>query len=355
MKFIKIFFFVFIISILYSQTYLEKKEFENLVSIYKKGEYKKALNEFKNFLKKYPGTYYLPDVYYYIAILEEDYYSAVIYFKELTLKFPEYEKSDEALYRLGKLYFLHNNYTEAINTFENLQNRYPKSYFIYGSNYWLGIVHLLKNDYEVSIKYFDKVLNEKKKDKFYFLSFLNKGNALYEMGNYKDAIDIFNSALKESEKNYIPSIYLGLANCYMKLKDYENAYNFYKNILKEYPGSPEYEIAYKQIKFIEDNKTIFDKLNVKKIFETPQKKVSKEVFYSVRVSSVKEKRFANDFRIRLKIQGYDAFMKSAIVGNERFYRTYIGKFKTKEEAEKLKEEVKIKLKLQDIFVEKIEE
>lgn len=333
-----------------AQTYLETKEFNRIVELYQKKNYKEALKGFKIYLEKYPSSYYLPDVYYYIGILEEDYYSSILAFRNLLVKFPEYKKTDEVLYRLGKLYFLHNNYTEAIRVFELLHKDYPKSDFIYGSNYWLGITHLIKGNTEIAIKYFDKVIKYDKKDKFYIMAMLGKGNAYYERQEYNKAIDIYKEALELDEKNYFPNIYLGLANSYMKEKDYDKAYYYYKKILKEFAGSPEYELALEKIEYIENNRTIFDNIKIDKLFPDKKREADKEKYWSVQLASVKNKRYANNLRIKLKVQGYDSFMKSIETDKGKFYRTLVGKFKNKPDAEKLQKELNHKFKLKGIVV-----
>ncbi len=341
---------LFLLADLYSQTYLEKKEFNKIIKLYRQKKYKDALRGFKIFKEKYPSSYYLPDIYYYIAILEEDYYSSILAFKELLVKFPEYKKADEALYKLGKLYFLHNNYTEAIRIFEHLQDNYPKSDFIYGSNYWLGITHLIKRNYSTAIEYFNRVLNYNKKDRFYILALIGKANTYFEKRNYKKSIKFYKTALKLKNKNYFPQIYVGIGNSYIKMKNYRKAYYYYKKILKEFKGTPEYEIALRKIKFMESNRTIFDKLNVKRIFpQKGEKKKKRRKYYTVQLSSVKNKRYANNLRIKLKVHGYNAFMRTVNTDKGKFYRTMVGKFKNKKEAINLRNEIKHKFKINGII------
>ena len=94
--------------------------------------------------------------------------------------------------------------------------------------------------------------------------------------------------------------------------------------------------------------------NIKKIparykrISISQKKNSK--FYSVQVASVKNKRFANDWRIKFRTQGYETFMKTIKTSSGKFYRTYVGRFKSREEALKVRNELKQKFKIKGIVV-----
>lgn len=339
--------------VLWSQTYLEKKEYKQLMKLYNQKDYKHAYLRFKGFLEKYPSSYYLPDVLFYLAILEKNYYSTIIIYKELINKFPEYKKTDEALYRLAKLYLLHNNYTEGIRTFEKLMKGYKKSNYLYGSHYYLGLTYLIKNNYTDSLKYFNFIIKKNKKEKFFILSLIGKANVFFEKKKYKQSISTFKEALKIKKKNYYPSIFYGLGNNCCKLKKYEKAYYYLKKVVKEYPGSGEYELAIEKINFIKDNKTIFDQINWEKFKaeERPGKGKPPVKYYSIQIASVKNKRFANDWRIKLKTAGYITFIKKIKNNNGVFYRTYVGKYKNKKKALDIKKKIAYSFKLNGIVIE----
>ncbi len=334
-----------------SQTYLEKKEFSKIMKLYNAGKYKEAYKGFKSFYSKFPSSYYLPDLYYYIGKLEEDYYTAILIFKELVMKFPDYPKADEVMYRMGKLYFFHDNYTEAIRTFKNLIKTYRKSNYIYGSKYWIGLCYLLLGKLDDADEYFKKVIKYKKKERFYYLSVIGIANVLFEQNRHWDAIKFLKLEMKNiKNRNFIPTFYLSIANNYQKVKKYDKAYYYYKLIVKKYAGAPEYEIAYKQIKYMEDKKTIFNT-----IFDVPvndKSRTNKGGFYTIQISSVRDKRIANDWRVKLKVQGYKTFMESVIVNKKKYYRTYVGKYKSRSTAEKIAARLKRKYKLNCIIVKK---
>ena len=284
---------------------------------------------------------------------ETNYFSAILLYKELIKKFSDHEKADNSLYRLGKLYFLHNNYTEAIRTFEKLIDNYRKSNYIYGSYYYLGLIHLVKNDINHAIEFFDTVIKQRKKHKFHIESLVGKANCYFEKKKYDKCVYYFKEALKIKNKNYYPTIYLGLGNSYYKQKNYDKAYYYLRKVAKECPGSPEYELAMEKIEFIKNNKTIFDQIDWSKFKaeERPDEKKPKKKYYTIQIASVKNKRFANDWRIRLKSTGFPAFSKTAKTDKGTFYRTCVGKYETMEQAKKDKKNIEHKFKLDCIIVE----
>jgi len=126
-----------------------------------------------------------------------------------------------------------------------------------------------------------------------------------------------------------------------------------KIIKTKFPGSPEYELAKDKIVFIKNNKTIFDQIDWSKIIvaERPDEKKPKKKYFSIQISSVTNKRFANAWRIRLKSNGFPAFSKTAKTDKGLFFRTYVGKYKTKDRALNIKNQIEHKFKLKCLVVE----
>ncbi|MDD5067594.1 MAG: tetratricopeptide repeat protein [bacterium] len=342
---------VLLVHPLFSQTYLEKKEFSRVLELYNKKDFRNAYRLLKSYQAKNPSGFYQPDVYFYLGLLEEDYYLAVIMYKELISKYPEYPRADEALYRLAKLYFLHSNYTEAVRYFEKLQMDHAKSSFAYGTRYYLGLIHLIKGKHDKAMLFFDQVITPGKKDKFHILALIGKANSCYEKQDYRTSIALLKQAAEQKNPNHLPAVYLGLGNNYMKIKTYDKAYYYYKKILKEYPGSSEYEPAQQKIEYMKEKNTILDKINLDKTSGEktgPQKKESS--FYFIQVASVQDKRLANELRIKLKTEGYDPFLQEVRTEKGLFYRTCVGRFTGREEAEKIKKDIDYKFKLDTVVL-----
>ncbi len=353
-RFIIILIFILLFSFsIFAQTHPGTKEFYKNLELYKKKSYKKAYQGFKNFIKKYPYDHYLPEAWFYLAILETNYYSAIILYKELIKKYPEHRRTDEALYRLGKLYLLHNNYTEAARIFKKIINTYKKSNFFYGTHYYLGLIYLIKSDFQEAIEYFDYVIDKKKKDKFHILSIIGKGNCYFEIKDYNKSIYYFKIGVKIKNKNYFPSLFYGMANSYLKNKKYNEAYDFFRLVVKQFPGSSEYELALEKLNYIKNNKTIFELIDWTKYKkeERPKEIKPKKKYYYIRVASVKNKRYANDWRIKLKTSGYTSKIQTAKTDKGTFYRTLIGPYKKKKDAEKTKKDIERKFKLKGTIIE----
>ena len=289
--------------------------------------------------------------------MEKSYYSAILIYKDLIEKFPQYSKRDETLYRLGKLYLLHDNLSESIRTFEKIINDYNKSDYFYGSHYYLGVIYLTKSDEKEALQYFDYIIQQNKKDKFFVMALIGKGNIYYDNKDYNKGIDFYKQALDVKLKNLYPVIYLGLANSYMKLKDYENAYYYYKMILKDFPGSSEYELALDKLKYMNETKSILDKIDFEKMKMERPRAITKtglaKEYYTIQISSEKDKRYANDWRVKLKVQGFDSFFREYKTKTNVFYRTYVGRFDSQEQAEAEKKKVELKFKL-DCIITKIQ-
>lgn len=344
-------FFLFTGLSLCGQTYLEKKEFSQIIRTYARKDYKNACRQFKAFKEKYPSSYYLPDVYLYLGQLEENYYLAVVTLKDLINKYPEYKRMDEALYRLAKLYFLHSNYTESIRYFSRIREEFPKSHYHYGSAYYLGLAHLIRTDHTKARLYFDEVLALNKKENFHVLALAGKAHSFYETGEYAKSVDLFKQALALKNAEHEAALYLGLGNSFLKMKDYGKAYYYYKKVVREFAGSSEYELALEKIDTMKKSKTILDKirLDIEKKPVPSAAEPAKE-FFTVQAASVKDKRLANDLRIKLKSHRFDPFLLTAETKEGTFFRTCVGKFSSAAEAQKTKTEIDRRFKLDSVIV-----
>lgn len=82
--------------------------------------------------------------------------------------------------------------------------------------------------YEEAIEVYDKSLALRPDD---FLAKNNKGQILYQMGRFNEALDIFNEIIK-TEDGKRSDVYSNIAMCHHNMKNYPEAYKFYKIALE---------------------------------------------------------------------------------------------------------------------------
>lgn len=121
------------------------------------------------------------------------------------------------------LYELKGDIDEAINVCNNVIDRNPYSY-----EFWftLGRLYSLKYEYEKAIDAFDFACACDQPDTELLVS---KAYCLFMNENYNKAIEIYKELLSQSkENNHTKSL---IAECYIKLEDFEQAYQLLKDII----------------------------------------------------------------------------------------------------------------------------
>lgn len=94
-----------------------------------KEDYKKEIESLKRFLKLYPNSRLLPNVFYRLAhahFLLEDYENASHYYKEFIERYEEDEKVTKALYGLGSSFEKIGDYHNAFFTYQTLYIDFPE-------------------------------------------------------------------------------------------------------------------------------------------------------------------------------------------------------------------------------------
>ncbi|MDR0749188.1 MAG: tetratricopeptide repeat protein [Tannerellaceae bacterium] len=123
------------------------------------------------------------------------------------------------------LYELKGDIEEAINVCNKIIDQNPYSY-----EFWftLGRLYSLQYEYEKAIDAFDFACACDKPDTELLMS---KAYCLFMNENYNKAIEIYNEFLPLTEENsHVRSL---IAECYIKLEDFEHAYRLLKDIIQQ--------------------------------------------------------------------------------------------------------------------------
>ncbi|MCX7821554.1 MAG: hypothetical protein N2258_07775 [Brevinematales bacterium] len=194
--------------------------------------------------------------------------------QELTFLHQEYLKNPEnliVLKRLAKEYKEQKNFNKAIDFFKLVMEKEPDNPY---NHYELALCYKLKGRPDIALQITTNAL-------FYFenndrLNIL-KADILLDMGRVKLALDIYNNYKETCESDKKAYIYGKIARCYLELKDYKNAENYFIESLKLKANSWNY---YYLSKLYEENKNYEHSLwAIKKALAYSTKdKIEAEVF-----------------------------------------------------------------------------
>ena len=254
-------------------------------SLFNQGEYLKAIDYFDFIIQNFPKNFsdFIAKSYFYAGQASEKlkyYGQALTYYQRLIENYPDYEKADEACFRIGDLYFKAKKYDDAIGTFQYLINRYPSSPFLSFAQALIGQAYLAQRDYKnaiislekfrqffpndvqtqgvkksLELAYYYASLEDTSWQKEFFKRFpsselayqllIEKAKELINKKDYKRAIDLLQNIASEMIDTKIGGdAQLLIGEIYSSLKDWENAKNNYERFLKFFPSHPDREGVY---------------------------------------------------------------------------------------------------------------
>jgi len=201
---------------------------------YIKGEYKKAIEEFKKSLNCNPkfekAQKYLSRSYYQLNQMDK-YREEIEKTSELKV-ISEEEKAKEH-YKLGYEFYSLKNYQVAIEELKkaiNLKNDYPAAHYL------LAECYFKQKKYEIALVEYDRVVSDSAKNEYTDDSLLSSGWCYYLLEKYEEADKRFSKLLIDfPQSNLAPQAYYKLGKSNFKEKDYRKVIEVYKEFIKKYP------------------------------------------------------------------------------------------------------------------------
>ena len=252
------------------QIYIKKGEI-----YYGLQEYDKAEASYKDFITKFPSSKSIPDAYYWIGKSAENLkqnQEAVFNFNRVFDNYPKSESAAAAVIEMGNIYNNMKNYDEALNilnkgidelsqssrlpeimflkavtlsnkgdvtkayaAFNDVVTDFGSSIFAQKAKFELGLIDLAAKRYDNATQYFQELANNRTDDigakAQYYL-----GETLYEQNKITDAISAFVRVrtIFSAYDEWLTRSFLGLGDCYLKLKDNRQAKEMYRTVISKH-------------------------------------------------------------------------------------------------------------------------
>lgn len=251
---------------------------------FKKGEiyysirnYEKAKMSYKEFAANYPRSKFVPDAYYWIgksAQNQGQFEEAVFNFSRVFESYTNSEVASAAVIELGNIYNAQKNFTAAINIYNSALDKLPKSVKIPEILFMKGMTLLAMNDIPNAYEVFDEIIMYHRTTIFADLSKFEVGMIELSSGRFDNAVQLFKD-LAESRSDdlgaksqyylgvtyfdqrrftdaitalvrvrtifstydqWLAMSFLKLGECYVELKDIEQAKEMYRIVLTKHGG-----------------------------------------------------------------------------------------------------------------------
>jgi len=172
----------------------------NLLNLEK---YPDAIKKFEIIIERFPLSPYIKNSYQFIItsyLKINDISSSLNYYREYKKKFGKEEEIEKQIGKIllekGISFFKNKSFTEAKNEFEIIINEFETTEIVPWANYYLGLIEFENSNFKKALQYFKKVIDTGKGE-IVVDSKLKTGDCYFNQGEYENAEDYYRQVLKE--------------------------------------------------------------------------------------------------------------------------------------------------------------
>ena len=259
---------------------------------YSQGSYEKAKMSYKEFTSSYPKSELIADAYYYIGKSAQNlnqFDEAIFNFNKVFESFSSSDLAASSVIEIGNIYNQQKKYDLALAIYEkgsaNLSNSpqiaeilfmrattyvnngdisnayqvfdeivqyYGETVFADRSKFEIGLIEYSAKRYDNAIVYL-RSLADSRTDELGAKAQYYLGMSLFEQGKTNEAVSAFVRVrtVYSAYGEWLSRSTLMLGDCYVKLKDFEKAKQFYRDVIAKHRGDDIGKTAQKKLRDIE--------------------------------------------------------------------------------------------------------
>jgi TolA-binding protein len=132
--------------------------------------------------------------------------------------------SEDALYKLGTVYYKKGEYRRSRERLLLLLTEYPLGTYTGSANYWIGECYFAENKYVEAEEYFREAIAQKSTNRFIENSIFSLAQLYEKTNDYSNAVANYDELLAYFKDSPLaPKAQLRIAICYFNLKQYDSA------------------------------------------------------------------------------------------------------------------------------------
>jgi tetratricopeptide (TPR) repeat protein len=338
-------FFLFIILLLpaylFAASESEQERFAKIIKISRSGDKSFLRNEAVMYFKRFPKGSLVPDVKILLAENEESTFKAKTMYRDIIKIYPKYARCDYALFRICEIEYLRSDWKSLLDDSNEGLSYYKGSVFTADFIFFDALSLYNKRQYKEAQTLLQNIITDfpnyqRIDDVKIILSYLDGKGA----DSLKYQRSLYSSYISLKGQGYISTIYL-LGRQYEFSQEFAKAASAYNDIIKNYPRSPEADLAKKRLSAIAPADTIKPVdykpdmrnnekpvLNLKPETDIVDTGKKSESFYSVEIGPLYNLQNAKDIRSEIKKE----FEIAYIMKKEREFTIMVGRYGDSEEA-----------------------
>jgi cell division septation protein DedD len=324
----------------------EEDAYLSAMDSFDKKDYSTAQKGFDEFLQKFPDSKYRPNAMLKAADMKEETADKDRAYSEVIKDYPNSEFEAEAVFSLGRMYYVVGNYKKSRELLNIILNKYRNMVWVEESYYYIVLCYLAEKNYDLM----DKAYMEYSQNKDYFKQKkkmeLAYADSLLERAKFPEAAAIYKGLMDSAESQdkslYMPAVYKKAAMAYERAGDGKTAGIISTDLKLKFPDSVE---ATGQ-----DTKPVQTAAVQAQATPKPEATAAAagavKSFFTVQIGAYSNKKFCDITAKKYEDKKYPVFIKK----EGKFFRIMVGKLATKEEAEVYAKDFIKKEKLKNYLV-----
>ena len=224
------------------QDLLDKAHYGLAWAYLKNGEYKKAIEEFKNTLKytdnsvvKLSSKIQIADTYQDMG----EYDKALEIYNDIIKNNPNTVYTDYLQFQIALIFLKTKKINEAVLALKNIQKNFPNSKLSPQVLYFLAVGYFSMEKYNEAIDLLEDFIEGFSDNNLLPQVYYLYGKCFFNKKDYLKAIDIFNTTLEKFKDDFSLSelLYIDISNTYLNMSDFDMAKKTLETFLKKYPNS----------------------------------------------------------------------------------------------------------------------
>jgi TolA-binding protein len=217
------------------------------------GQWERAIEVYDAILQDYPESPYTDYIQYRqgIALLKmERIDAATLSFQSLQANFPGSKYLNDVQYYLAVAYFKKGNWVAARDRIaEFIEGRLKEDAFMAEAQYILAITHFNLRDYSQALKVFEKILRDYPEDPSMIKnSKMIIAKCYYKMGNVSEALERFKNLVDIYPQSVVAQdALIWLGDHFLESMELDNAIIYYTRFIQQFPGGPKVNLVYYEL------------------------------------------------------------------------------------------------------------
>jgi len=205
----------------------EEQDYAFAYGLYKDGMFQMAVEQFTQFLQKYPNSLKRPDAYFLKSeclFQQELFEAAAREFSRFVNEHPTSNLADNAYFRLGDTYVKLQRNDQAIRAYKAVLDFYADSDLAGEAAYWIGETYVKMQEYDNALKYYSLAFENYPNNRLRDFALYSVAWTHQRKGEYAKAADAYRRVVKEfPESKLAATSKVRIGECYYYTKEYKRA------------------------------------------------------------------------------------------------------------------------------------